>query len=94
LFESIQNYPRFVFRLSYYREVTHHIQGALSMNAVDQFYGFFARASARPVRDRTEGRLEPLDDLDLAKEVLVAFFSLWGKELDREGQPRLGVQIV
>jgi hypothetical protein len=64
------------------------------MDAVHQFNGFFARASASPVRNRTEGGFEPLDACDLAKEVFVAFVCLWGKELDREGQSWLGVQVV
>jgi hypothetical protein len=74
--------------------MAHHLQRALAMNAVNQVDGFFARASASPVRNRAEGGFEPLDNLDFAEEVLVAFVCLWGKELDREGQPRLGVQIV
>jgi hypothetical protein len=74
--------------------MAHHLQRALAMNPINQLDGFVARASARPVRNRAEGGLEPLDNFDFAKEVLVAFVCLWGKELDREGQPRLGVQIV
>jgi hypothetical protein len=74
--------------------MAHDLQSALAMDTINQVYGFFARASASPVRDRAEGGGEPLDDFDLAKEVLVAFVCLWGKELDREGQPWLGVQVV
>jgi hypothetical protein len=74
--------------------MAHNLQVTLAVNAIDQVYGFGARASARPVRNRAEGGVEPLDDFDLAKEVLVAFVCLWGKELDREGQPWLGVQVV
>jgi hypothetical protein len=74
--------------------MTHDFEGALAVNAIDQLYGFLARASASPVRNRAEGWFEPLDDFDFAKEVLVAFVCLWRKELDREGQPWLGVQVV
>jgi hypothetical protein len=53
------------------------------MNGLDQIDGFFARASARPVRNRTEGGFHPLDQLDLAEEVFLALFCLWRKELNR-----------
>jgi hypothetical protein len=57
------------------------------MYRVHQIDSFFARASARPVRNGTKARIEPLDNLNFAKEVFLAFFRLWRKELDRERQP-------
>jgi hypothetical protein len=74
--------------------MAHDLQGALPVDAIDKLDGFFARASASPVRNGTKGGSEPLKDFDLAKEVLFASVRLWGKELDREGQPWLGVQVV
>jgi surfactin synthase thioesterase subunit len=94
LLEFVQNRPRFLLGLANHGQVAHHLQRKLAMNTINQVNGFFARASASPVRNRAEGGFEPLDDFDLAKEVLVAFVCLWGKELDREGQRWLGVQVV
>jgi hypothetical protein len=53
------------------------------VDPVDQFNGFFARASARPIRDRAKGRIQPLDDFDFAKEVFLALVCLWRKEFNR-----------
>jgi hypothetical protein len=53
------------------------------MDPVNQFDGFFARASARPVRNRTKGRVQPLNGCDFAKEVFLAFVCLWRKEFNR-----------
>ena len=58
-------------------------RGCIDRGSLHQIDGFFARASARPVRHRTETRIKPLDALDLAKEAFLAFFSLWGKKFDR-----------
>jgi hypothetical protein len=63
--------------------MAHDLKPALLMNRFDQANGFFARASARPVRNRTEGGFNPLDQLDFAEEVFLAFFCLWRKELNR-----------
>jgi hypothetical protein len=73
--------------------MAHHIQSAFRMDAVDQLNGFFARASASPVRNRAEGGVQPLDRLDLFEEVFFAFVCLWRKKLNREGQSGPGVQV-
>jgi hypothetical protein len=62
--------------------MAHHIETTVIMDSFDQLDGFFARASARPVRNRTEGGVYPLDQLNFAEEVFLAFFCLWRKELD------------
>ncbi len=54
---------------------------------------FFAHASARPVRNRTEGRVQPLNRRDFAKEVFLALVCLWRKELNREGQAWPGIEV-
>ena len=59
----------------------------------DKSTAFFARASARPVRNRTEGRVQPLDRRDFAKEVFLALVCLWRKELNREGQAWPGIEV-
>jgi hypothetical protein len=68
-------------------QVAHDFDTAASMNRVDQINGSFARASARPVRNRTKAWLNLLDDFDLVKKVFLAFIRLWRKELDRKCQP-------
>jgi hypothetical protein len=92
-FQSLQNATRFVFRLADYGQVTHHFQTATAMNRIDQIDGFFARASARPVRNGTKARMEPLNDFDFVKEVFLAFVRLWRKELDRESQPCSSIEV-
>jgi hypothetical protein len=54
---------------------------------------FFAQASARSVRDRTEGGVQPLNRRDFLKEVFLALVCLWRKELNREGQAWPGIKI-
>src|SRR3970040_1642609 len=92
-FEPSENRPSIQFGLTDHGEVTHDLQTAFAVDGFNQTYGFIARASARPVRDRTKARIEPLDDGDFAKEVFLALFCLWRKELNREGQPRSGIEV-
>ena len=82
-FEPAQDRARIIFRLSDHGQVTHDLQPVTVMNGLDQVEGFFARASASPVRNGTKARIEPLNDLYFAKEVFLAFFRLRRKELDR-----------
>jgi hypothetical protein len=91
--EPLKDCARLSLRLSNHSQMAHHIETTVIMDSFDQLDGFFARASARPVRDRTEAGIEPLYDFDLAKEVFLAFFCLWRKEFDREGQPRSGIEV-
>jgi hypothetical protein len=63
------------------------------MDAIHKVDGFFARASARPVRNRTEGGLEPLDNFYFVKEVFFALVCLWRKEFNREGQSGPGIEV-
>ena len=84
--EPMENRARLALRLSDHGQMAHHLETAVLVKSFDQANGFFARASARPVRNRTEARIQPLDDFDFAKEVFLALFRLWRKEFDREGQ--------
>jgi len=86
-FQSIQYGARFSFRLPYHCQVAHHLEAAPIVDRFHQIDGFFARASASPVRNGTKARIEPLNDLYFAEEVFLAFFRLWRKELDRKRQP-------
>jgi hypothetical protein len=63
------------------------------VNSIHEFDGFFARASARPVRNGTKGRIQPLDDFDFVKEGFLAFVRLWRKEFDRQGQLGPGIKV-
>jgi hypothetical protein len=73
--------------------MTHYLEATAIVDSFNQVDGFFARASASPVRYGTKARIEPLDDLDFAEEVFLAFFRLRRKELDRQSQARPGVQV-
>jgi hypothetical protein len=76
-----------------YGEVAHHLEAAIPVNGIDQVDSFFARASARPVRNGTKTRIEPLYEFDFVKEVFLAFVRLWRKELDRESQPSSSIEV-
>src|SRR5262245_15377565 len=91
--EAAQDSTRVILRLADDGQMAHHLQAAAAMNRVNDVDGFFARASARPVRNRTKARIEPLDNLDLVKEVFLAFIRLWRKELDRESQPSSSIEV-
>ena len=93
LLESCEDPTRFRLGLADDRQVAHDLQTAAIMDGFDQINGFFARASARPVRNRTKARVKPPDNLNFAKEVFLAFFCLWRKEFYREGQPRPGIEV-
>src|SRR5215467_5385192 len=88
IFNALEGQPieygaRFRFGLPHHCQMTHDLQAAPPMDLFHEINSFLARASARPVRDRTKARIEPLDVFDLAKEAFLAFFSLWGKKFDR-----------
>jgi hypothetical protein len=91
--QFFENRPSLILGLTHHRKMTHHFQTAFAMNPIDEFDRFFARASARPVRNRAKGGTEPLDYLDFVKEVFLAFVCLWRKELNREGQPGPGIEV-
>src|SRR5258708_5822444 len=89
--EPVQDRARLVFGLSDHGQMTHDLQSVAVVDSFHQVDGFFARASASPVCNRTKARIEPLNDLYFAEEVFLAFFRLRRKELDRYAQapPRI-----
>jgi hypothetical protein len=93
VFEFFENRSSLIFGLAHDREMTHDLETAFAMNPIDEVDRFVARASARPVRNRAEGGIQPLNDLYFTKEVFFAFVCLWRKELNREGQPRPGIEV-
>src|ERR1700752_579206 len=68
-FEPAQDRARIVFGLSDHGQMTHDLQSVAVMDRFHQVEGFFARASASPVRNGTKARIEPLNDLYFAEEV-------------------------
>src|SRR4029453_13222837 len=62
LLESCENPPRFRLRLADDRQVAHDLQTAVIMDGFDEIDGFFARASARPVRNRKKARFKSFDN--------------------------------
>jgi len=93
VFEFFENRSSLIFGLAHDREMTHDLETAFAVNPIDEVNGFFARASARPVRNRAEGGIQPLDGFDFVKEVFLALVCLWRKELNREGQPGPGIEV-
>src|SRR5206468_2639593 len=55
VFEFFENRSSLIFGLAHDREMTHDLETAFAVNPIDEVNGFFARASARPVRNRAEG---------------------------------------
>src|SRR4030095_7033303 len=83
LLKPLQYGARVAFRLANDSQMAHDLQTAAVMDGLHQIDGFFARASARPVRNRAKARIDPLNDFDFVKEVFLAFVRLWRKEFDR-----------
>jgi hypothetical protein len=81
--ELPKNGPGLFLRLADNGQVAHNLQPAFPVDPIDQMNGFFARASASPVRNRAKGRIQPLDNFDFAEEVFLAFVRLWRKEFNR-----------
>jgi hypothetical protein len=62
--------------------MTHDFETAISMNAVNEIDGFFARASASPVRNRTKSGPQRSDQFDFAEEGFLAFVCFWRKKFN------------
>jgi hypothetical protein len=59
--ETLENSASIILRLANDSQMTHRLETALAVNPIDEINGFFARASARPVRNRTKSGSQRFD---------------------------------